>query len=51
MQERMMSYFFRGAPTESGAGNSRFRSTLQTGASRPTAAGRGPDTAFIDMSQ
>ena len=46
-----MSYFFRGAPTESGAGNSRFTSTLQTGASRPTAVGRGPDTAFIDMSQ
>ena len=51
MQERMMSYFFRGAPTDGEVGSSRFQSTLQSGASRPTAVGRGPDTAFIDMSQ
>jgi len=50
MQERMMSYFFRGAPSD-GGGSSRFASTLHTGAARPTAIGRGPDTVFIDMSK
>jgi hypothetical protein len=51
MQERMMSYFFRGAPTDGSGGSSRFPSTLQAPSGRPTAVGRGPDTAFIDMSQ
>lgn len=50
MQERMMSYFFRGAPSD-GGGSSRFASTLHSGAARPTAIGRGPDTVFIDMSK
>jgi hypothetical protein len=50
MQERMMSYFFRGAPSD-GGGSSRFASTLHTGAARPTAIGRGPDTVFIDMNK
>lgn len=51
MQERMMTYFFRGAPTEDDAGSGRIAPTPQAGSPRSVTVGRGLDTEFIDMGE